>query len=49
MIEDKYRYLTEDECEEERRILEERAIHEARPTGALVDLGEGTSASAYMI
>lgn len=49
MQEDKYRGMTEEEREEERRKLEERAIHAARPTGAMVDFGQGEPNSVYQI
>lgn len=48
-FEDKYRGLTEEEREEERRVLEDRAIHAARPTGAMVDLGQGEPNSVYQV
>lgn len=47
--EDKYRGLTEAEREEERRKMEDRAIHAARPTGAMVDLGQGEPNGVYQI
>lgn len=49
MYEDKYRGMTEEEREEERRKMKDRAIHVARPTGAMVDFGLSEPNSVYQI